>query len=178
MGKFDQVIADAKVALTDITMKSINTGDWNLKVKGYVDQLNRQLRILEEDRYASVLARLKDAMYDTSADVAKNAAARQAVDLTFQLNHCARCRCITCPIIEDRCRCEGCVYGSHVTACDGGLGTETRRVDPGVVLVDGLQMVQAEFDRKTQQTTVTLVERNGTERRYHFNLRTGEKSPW
>ena len=178
MGKFDQVIADAKVAITDINLQSINTSDWDLKVKVYLEQILRQLSVLEEDRYLPLLGRLRDAMYETSADHAKNAAARQAVDLTFQINHCLQCRCITCPIIDENCHCAGCIYGSHVVACPGGLGTETRRVDPGVVFVDGLQVLQAEYDRETKQTTITLLERNGTERRYHFNLQTGEKSPW
>ena len=178
MGKFDQIIANAKVAITDISIQSLNTGDWNLKVKPYLEQVRRQLEILEADRYLSLLGRFKDAMYDTSADQTKNAAARLAIDLTYQLNQCLACRCITCPIIEERCRCEGCIYGAHVTECEGGLGIETRRVNSGVAFVDGLQILQAEYDRKTGQTTVTLLERNGTERRYHFNLKTGEKSPW
>jgi hypothetical protein len=178
VGKFDQIIANAKVALTDIHMRSINTGDWLLKVKPYIEELNRQLAVLEEDKYDSLLGRVKDAMYDTSADAAKNAAARKAVDLTFQLNHCSQCKCVTCPIIDENCRCEGCLYGSHVVTCPGGLGTETRRIDQGVVFVDGLQATLAEYDRETKQTAITLIERNGTQRRYHFNLRTGEKSPW
>jgi hypothetical protein len=177
LGRYDGIIGDAKVAITDVAMRSIHNTGSNLKVRSYVEELRQQLRALEQDHHKSVFDRLKDAMFDTSEDAVKERASRQAVNLTYQLNCCLRCRCITCAMIEDSCRCEGCLFGSHVTTCDGGGGVETRQVESGVCLVDGMPVVRAEFDRQSRKTTVTMLDRNDVERRFALDLATGKKSP-
>jgi len=177
MGRFDGIIADAKVAMTDIALKSLNHSGSNLKVKGYVEELARHLGTLEADRYQSLIGRFKDAMFDTSDDLVKHDAARQVVNLTYQLNRCLRCHCITCAMIDENCRCNGCLYGSHVVDCEGGTGVETRKVEKGVYLIDGVPVVHAEYDRGSGQTTVTLLGRNDVKNRFRFDPATGVKQP-
>jgi hypothetical protein len=174
--KLEQAVADAKVTITDVNIGSINTAS-GLRVKRHLDELARLLAALEKHRRLSWLGRLQDAMFDTAEDRERDEAVRQVINLTYQLNNCRQCRCVTCPIIDDGCQCEGCLYGSRVTDCPGGLGTETRQLEKGVLRVDGQPVVRAEFDRKTRQTTIVVLEPHGIERRYWFDLRTGDKRP-
>ncbi len=177
MGKYDGVVSDARVAITDVMMRAINNTGCSLAVEKHLSELTKLLAVLEQDRHPSLLSRFKDAMFDTPQDKKLDDAARRAADLTYQLKHCLACRCVTCPIIDDRCRCEGCLYGSHVVRCDGGDGVETREVEPGVYLVDGLPVVRAEYDRLTRRTAATLQDRNGNERRVGLDPKTGKTSP-
>ncbi len=177
MDKLERAIADAKVVMTDLGMNSINTAGTNLKVAGHLGQLKKHLAVLDKFRNLPLLARIKDAMYDTKEDVERENALRHVVNLTYQLNRCLRCRCITCPMIDEHCRCEGCLYGSHVTECEGGQGMETRRIEKGVYMVDGRPAVAATFNRRDKGTIITLVDRNDVERRYRFDPATGRMFP-
>ncbi len=171
--KLESAVADAKVAITELNMKSINTVS-GLRVKGYLDELARQLAVLEKHRNLSFFGRLRDAMFDTAEDRERDEAVRHVVNLTYQLNRCLQCRCVTCPLMDETCRCEGCLFGSMVTDCRGGPGVETRKLEKGVFRVDGKPAVFAEFDRQTRQTTITVLEPSGLERRHGFDVRTGE----
>lgn len=177
MVTLEKAVADAKVVMTELGMNSINTAGTNLKVAEHLAQLGKQLAILEKFRRVSWLGRLKDAMYDTKEDVERENALRHTVNLTYQLNNCLRCRCITCPIIDDNCRCHGCLYGSHVTECEGGDGLETRKVEKGVYLVDGRAAVQSVYNRRDKGTIITLVDRHDIERQYRFDPATGRMFP-
>jgi hypothetical protein len=174
--KLRQAVADAKVAITELNMKSINTAA-GLRVRGYLDELARQLAVLEKHQNLTLLGRIRDAMLDTAEDRERDEAARQVINLTYQLNKCLQCRCVTCPLIDETCRCEGCLYGSHVTECPGGEGVETRRLERGVFRVEGRPVVLAEHDRKSRKTVITVLEPTGLERRYAFDHKTGQRGP-
>jgi|GEM_PF-1713480 len=175
--RLDQVVADAKVVITELGMSSINTAGSNLKVAGHLAELAKHLETLERFRGMSAWQRLKDAMFDTRDDVVRSEAVRHVVNLTYQLNRCLRCRCITCPIIDDNCRCAACLYGSHVTTCEGGEGVETRNVEKGVYMVSGQPVILAEHHRGKVETTVTVVDRNGVERKLLFDAASGTVRP-
>ncbi len=81
-------------------------------------------------------------------------------------------------MIDDQCRCEGCLYGAHVTACEGGDGIETRKVAKGVYMIGGKPAVLAEYDRKAKTTFVTLVDVNDVERRFRFDPASGKLYPF
>lgn len=172
--RLERAVADAKVAITELNMKCVNTVS-GLRVKSHLAELARQLAIAEKHRNLSFCGRLRDAMFDTAEDRERDEAVRQVVNLTYQLNRCLQCRCVTCPLIDETCRCEGCLFGSRVTECSGGPGVETRKLEKGVFRVDGKPVVLAEFDRKTRQTTITVLEPSGLERQYGFDVRTGER---
>jgi hypothetical protein len=174
--KLEQAVADAKVAITDLNMNSINTSS-SLRVKRHLNELAKHLAILEKHRNLSWFGRLRDAMFDTAEDRERDEAIRQVLNLTYQINNCLRCRCITCPIIDSDCRCEGCLYGSHVAACEGGTGIESRQVAKGVYMVEGQPAVSAEYHRGKRETTITLLDRNDVERRYWFDPATGKMRP-
>jgi len=177
MGRYDGIIADATVAITDFTMKAMNGTGSGLMAEKHLAALKKELAILERDRYPSLLSRVKDALLDTQQDQELAEAARRAADLTYRLGNCLECRCITCGMIDERCRCAGCVYGAHVERCEGGQGIETRAVERGVYMVDGMPAVRAEYARSSGQTVITLVDSAEMERRYRFDPRTGVKTP-
>lgn len=170
--RVNEAVSDAKVVITEVNMKSLNTGS-GLRVRPYLADLSRYLEVLERHRNVGWLGRLRDAMFDTAEDRERDAALRQVINVTYQLNQCLRCRCITCPLIDDRCRCEGCLYGSRVTECPGGDGVETRTFERerGVFMVGGRPAVTAEYDRVTGKTVITVLEPGGLKSRVPFEVR-------
>lgn len=175
MGKYDSIIADAKVILTDVNLKAVNNVNSGLTFEKHVSELNRCIAFLEKDRKVSFMSRLKDVMFETTDDRKYEETAQRVANLTYQLNHCLNCKCITCAKIDERCTCEGCLYGSHVVKCDGAEGNELRAIERGVFIVDGLPAIQAKYNRASKETIITLIDRNEMTENFLFDLHSGKK---
>ena len=176
MESFNKIISDAKVVITDINMHTGDNLNQYIKMNNYINELASKLEVLQKSQNQSILGRFKDAMLDTEDDFTENEISVQIINLTYQLNNCLYCRCISCGMFDENCRCEGCLYGSHVTECDGGNGIETRKFEEGVCTVDNMPIVTAQFDRISKQTAIALVDLNGIESHYLFDPVTGKKS--
>jgi hypothetical protein len=176
MGKYDAVISQAKVALTDISVGAFNASnrECNLKLRKTTEFLYEAVSELEKLKNGSFFSKIKDIMFDTDEDAKNDALAADSADAARQLSYCARCRCASCLIVDERrCLCEGCLFGAYVVKCPGGDGVETRKVAPNTVNVNGDQAVTLERDRKTDRDAVIVKNKNGVERRLSIDLKTG-----
>ncbi len=179
MGKYDELISEAKVALSDVSLHTYNAeSSSNLRLAGAARQLRSDLALLEGVQGPASkgpLARMKEAMFVTAQDVQMDQAAARVRDNLEQVQACLTCRCASCVRIEPRCDCTGCLYGGHTTACDDH--SVTREFIEGACDVDGLPLLAMETDRDRLTHIVTLRAASGHPQRFRFNLRSGEKSP-
>jgi hypothetical protein len=177
MGKYDALIADAKVALTDAGLNALNADNTasGLKLNQHLKTVRDAIPRLEGSKSSSLFGKLKEAMFDTQDDMLIDRAARQLADAVYQLAYCLKCKCANCPASDEHCRCDGCRFGAYVKECDRRV--ETRRVDNGVITVDEQPALQLVYDRGSGGTVVTVMNGNGTRVDLRLDLKTGRSSP-
>jgi len=165
MGKYDSEISRAKVALADLNVNAYNASDSdsNLRVKERMSSVVAALPEIEAKNRAGLMNKLKDAMFETADDKTFAETLKNFVNDVAQLEICKGCRCVNCGMIDETCRCSGCVFGAYVTACD--KKDETRAVTRGTVSYHGRAVARLEFDRASQKNTAVVVNRDDTEER-------------
>jgi hypothetical protein len=165
-----KALREGRVVLTDLRTGTLHGSDpaCPLKMTRLIDRLERGIATLEAADKGSLLERFKDLMIDSASDREKAAAYKSVIDLTYQLRLCSRCLCANCAAIVDRCRCQGCLYGSRVVDCSKltNEGIETRVFEPGVAALRGEPLIKTEFDRHNHVSAVTVRQANGLERRF------------
>ncbi|MDR1066324.1 MAG: hypothetical protein LBL35_02665 [Clostridiales bacterium] len=176
MAKYDAIISQAKVALTDVGVGASNASnkDCNLKLRKMVDFLYEATHELEKRQKGSFLDKMRSVMFDTKEEEWEKELSEEVANAAGQVSYCLHCRCASCPFVDEKvCLCEGCLFGAYVVKCQGGEGIETRKIAPNTVLVNGAQAVALERDRKTGRDSVSVRNKNGVERWLAIDLKTG-----
>lgn len=165
-----KAVSEGRVVLTDLRTGTLHGADPGspLKMTRMIARLERDIALLEGVGRQSLFEKIKDAMIDDAYDREKEAAYSSAVDLTYQLRLCRGCLCSDCAAMVERCRCEGCLYGSRVVQCskEPDEGIEMRAFEPGVASVKGEPVLRSEYDRKNRLTAITVRQNSGLERRF------------
>ena len=175
MKKYKPLITEAKITLTDISLRAPNAVKPNrfLKTRIYIEELNDLLLFFSKGARQGLKSRIRNLMFITNDNMALDEKAKTLLDGTEQLRRCLRCRCAACPLIDDKCRCLGCVFGAFVTDCQGGRGLETRQAPDNVAAIEGKKVTRFIYDRETGETTAVSLNANGIEEEHKLDLQTG-----
>lgn len=177
MRKYDEAVKDGRVLLTELSLHAINSTrtDSRLKMKKTLDSLRENLAVsAEAGGRRKFLGKIQDALIVTENRAQKEARLEKIWNDVHQLQYCRKCRCASCPFMDEQCQCNGCVYGAYVSACEGGDGLETRTVAPNTITCHGMGVEELNYDRLTGNTVATVKNKNGIQNRLALNLETGE----
>lgn len=171
MKKYNSIISDANISITNILIDSLNT-DSNLKITECLRILNENLPDLQKNNNSNLFNRFKNAMLEEEEEISKKV--KLIINATEQLNICNMCKCKTCIMYEPACKCSGCLLGAHVTECEGGNGIEVRTVKSNSILLNKEPVVKLEHNRLTGEDIVTTENNLGKEQKYKYNFSNGE----
>ena len=159
MRNYNRLIQEARAMFTQVEMNQVINRSWgtcHLKALEYIRIIRENIPFLESNIPNSFLSKLTNLLFDT---LKKRVIARKANELKEAVHHlrfCLKCKCVNCPLVNETCRCVGCLYGSRVVSCREG--TEIREVDLGVIYYGKKAVNKLSYYKATGKTVATDVD--------------------